>query len=174
MIVLILIGLVGYFLSAIGPAASIIGMLLALVPLAAVLFAIRIIDRWEPEPRGLLVLAVAWGAVAAVGITLGVDLLITMVLGMDDSPMRDAFSAVVQAPIVEEFAKGLGVFLIFADRAPCLRRTGRRRRLRRAGRRRFRFHREHPVLRDQLHRGRGGRRVDHVLRPRHPLARSRT
>ena len=27
--------------------------------------------------------------------------------------MRDAFSAVVQAPIVEEFAKGLGVFLIF-------------------------------------------------------------
>ena len=112
-IVLILVGLVGYFLSAIGPAASIIGMLLAFVPLAAVLFAIRIIDRWEPEPRGLLVLAVAWGAVAAVGITLGVDLLITMVLGVDDSPMRDAFSAVVQAPIVEEFAKGLGVYLIF-------------------------------------------------------------
>lgn len=112
-IVLILVGLVGYFLSAIGPAASIIGMLLAFVPLAAVLFAIRIIDRWEPEPRGLLVLAVAWGAVAAVGITLGIDLLITMVLGVDDSPMRDAFSAVVQAPIVEEFAKGLGVYLIF-------------------------------------------------------------
>lgn len=112
-IVLILVGLVGYFLSAIGPAASLIGMLLAFVPLAAVLFAIRIIDRWEPEPRGLLVLAVAWGAVAAVGITLGVDLLITIVLGVDDSPMRDAFSAVVQAPIVEEFAKGLGVYLIF-------------------------------------------------------------
>ena len=112
-IVLILVGLVGYFLSAIGPAASIIGMLLAFVPLAAVLFAIRIIDRWEPEPRGLLVLAVAWGAVAAVGITLGVDLLVSMVLGVDDSLMRDAFSAVVQAPIVEEFAKGLGVYLIF-------------------------------------------------------------
>ena len=76
-IVLILVGLVGYFLSAIGPAASIIGMLLAFVPLAAVLFAVRIIDRWEPEPRGLLVLAVAWGAVAAVGITLGVDLLVS-------------------------------------------------------------------------------------------------
>ena len=112
-IVLILVGLVGYFLSAIGPAASIIGMLLAFVPLAAVLFAIRMIDRWEPEPRGLLVLAVAWGAVAAVGITLGVDLLVSMILGVDDSLMRDAFSAVVQAPIVEEFAKGLGVYLIF-------------------------------------------------------------
>ncbi len=112
-IVLILIGLVGYFLNAIGPSASIIGMLLALVPLVAVLLAVRIIDRWEPEPRGLLVLAVAWGAVAAVGITLGIDLLITMAVGYDDSPMRDAFTAVVQAPIVEEFAKGLGVYLIF-------------------------------------------------------------
>ncbi len=112
-IVLIMVGLIGYFLSAIGPAASIIGMLLAVVPLAAVLFAVRIIDRWEPEPRGLLVLAVAWGAVAAVGITLGVDILITLVLGADDSLARDAFSAVVQAPIVEEIAKGLGVYLIF-------------------------------------------------------------
>jgi RsiW-degrading membrane proteinase PrsW (M82 family) len=114
-IVLVLIGLVGYFLNAIGPAASIIGMLLALVPLAAVLFAVRIIDRWEPEPRGLLVMAVAWGAVVAVGITLGVDLLITLAIGVDDSPMRDAFTAVVQAPIVEEIAKGLGVYLIFVS-----------------------------------------------------------
>ncbi|SFS01196.1 Membrane proteinase PrsW, cleaves anti-sigma factor RsiW, M82 family [Microbacterium sp. cf046] len=112
-IVLILVGLVGYFLNAIGPAASIIGMLLAIIPLVVVLLAVRLIDRWEPEPRGLLVLAVAWGAVAAVGITLGVDILITLVLGTDDSPMREAFSAVVQAPIVEEFAKGLGVYLIF-------------------------------------------------------------
>ncbi|HEX5729375.1 PrsW family intramembrane metalloprotease [Microbacterium sp.] len=112
-IVLILIGLVGYFLTAIGPSASIIGMVLALVPLAAVLLAVRLIDRWEPEPRGLLVLAVAWGAVVAVGITLGFDLLISMVLGVDDSLARDAFAAVVQAPIVEEFAKGLGVYVIF-------------------------------------------------------------
>ncbi|GAA3206437.1 PrsW family intramembrane metalloprotease [Microbacterium terregens] len=112
-IVLILVGLVGYFLNAIGPAASIIGMLLAFVPLVAVLLAVRVIDRWEPEPRGLLVLAVAWGAIAAVGITLGIDILITMILGADDSQIRDAFAAVVQAPIVEEFAKGLGVYLIF-------------------------------------------------------------
>jgi RsiW-degrading membrane proteinase PrsW (M82 family) len=169
-IVLILVGLVGYFLSAIGPCASIIGMLLAFVPLAAVLFAIRIIDRWEPEPRGLLVLAVAWGAVAAVGITLGVDLLVSMVLGVDDSLMRDAFSAVVQAPIVEEFAKGLGVYLIFVTARRAFRRSGGRRRLRRTDRRGVRLHREHPVLRDQLHRRRGGRCVDHLLRPRHPLA----
>jgi RsiW-degrading membrane proteinase PrsW (M82 family) len=79
-----------------------------------VLFAVRLVDRWEPEPRGLLVLAVAWGAVAAVGIALGVDLLITLAIGVDASPLREAFSVVVQAPIVEEVAKGIGVFLIFA------------------------------------------------------------
>jgi RsiW-degrading membrane proteinase PrsW (M82 family) len=112
-LVLILIGLVSYFLSAIGPDASIIGMVLAVIPLIGILFAVRIIDRWEPEPRGLLFLAVAWGAVAAVGIALGVDLAVTIALGVDDSPARDAFMAVVQAPIVEEFAKGLGVYIIF-------------------------------------------------------------
>src|SRR5688572_29468018 len=114
-LVMVLIGLVGYFLSALGPAASIIGMLLALLPLAGVLLAVRIVDRWEPEPMRLLVFAVAWGAIAAVGIALGVDLLITVVVGYDDSPARQAFTAVVQAPIVEEVAKGIGVFLIFVS-----------------------------------------------------------
>lgn len=112
-IVLILVALVGYFLNAIGPAASLIGMVLALLPLAGVLVAVRLIDRWEPEPRGLLILALAWGAVAAVGITLGVDIAISVVIGVDDSPLGEAFSAVVQAPVVEELAKGLGVYLIF-------------------------------------------------------------
>ena len=98
-----------------GPAASLIGMLLALVPLAGVLLAVRLVDRWEPEPRGLLAFAVAWGAIGAIGITLGVDLLITAVFGYDDTPAREAFAAVVQAPIVEEFAKGLGVYIIFVS-----------------------------------------------------------
>jgi protease PrsW len=114
LLAVLLVALVAYFLSAIGPAASIVGMVLALVPLTVVLLVIRLVDRWEPEPRSLVVLAVAWGAIAAIGIALGVDLLLTLVLGVDDSASRDAFSAVVQAPIVEEFAKGLGVLLLFA------------------------------------------------------------
>ncbi|GAA1947627.1 PrsW family intramembrane metalloprotease [Microbacterium deminutum] len=112
-LVIVLTVLVGYFLSAIGPAASLIGMLLALVPLTGVLLAVRLVDRWEPEPRGLLVFAVAWGAIAAVAIALGVDLVVTTVFGVSSSPERDAFVAIVQAPIVEEIAKGIGVYLIF-------------------------------------------------------------
>ncbi len=112
-LVVVLAALVGYFLNAIGPAASLIGMLLALIPLAGVLVAVRLVDRWEPEPRSLVIFAVAWGATAAVGIALGVDLLLSIVFGPATSPEAEAMSAIIQAPIVEEFGKGLGVYIIF-------------------------------------------------------------
>lgn len=104
--------LVAYFLAAIGVGASLAGMVLALVPLAVVLLALRIVDRWEPEPRPLVVLAVAWGAIGAVAIALGVDLVLRLLLGPADSGAADALTAIVQAPIVEELAKGLGVLLV--------------------------------------------------------------
>ncbi|MEV8274059.1 PrsW family glutamic-type intramembrane protease [Microbacterium sp. NPDC077184] len=108
------VGLVGYFLTFLGAGASLLGMVLALVPLALVLVAVRLVDRWEPEPRGLVVFAVAWGAVAAVGIALAVDLGITTLFGPADTPLREALQSVVQAPIVEEVGKGLGLLLLFA------------------------------------------------------------
>ncbi|KRA22408.1 hypothetical protein ASD65_18215 [Microbacterium sp. Root61] len=114
-LVLVLVALVGYFLDAIGPAASIIGMILALIPLAVVLIAVRLVDKWEPEPRSLVIMAVAWGAIVAVGLTLGVDMLLSLVWGANDSVAGEAFASVIQAPIVEELAKGLGVFVIFAS-----------------------------------------------------------
>src|SRR5690349_19612660 len=64
-LVVVLVALVGYFLQTLGPGASLIGMVLALVPLTGVLVAVRIVDRWEPEPRNLVIFAVAWGAIAA-------------------------------------------------------------------------------------------------------------
>ncbi|MFG6403371.1 MULTISPECIES: PrsW family intramembrane metalloprotease [unclassified Microbacterium] len=107
---LVLLALIAYFVRFLGPAASLIGVILAVVPFVVVWFAVRLIDRWEPEPRGLLVFAVAWGAIASVAIALGVDLALTLVFGQGS----DFSSAVVQAPIVEETAKGLGLFLIYA------------------------------------------------------------
>jgi RsiW-degrading membrane proteinase PrsW (M82 family) len=112
-LVLVLVGLVGYFLNALGPGASLLGMILALVPLVGVWFAVRLVDRWEPEPGRLLLLAVAWGAIAAVGIALGVDAVLTLLFGVRTG-VGEVLQTVVQAPVVEEFAKGLGVLLIFA------------------------------------------------------------
>jgi RsiW-degrading membrane proteinase PrsW (M82 family) len=104
-----LLALIAYFAMFLGTAASLVGLVLALVPLAIVLFGVRLVDRWEPEPKSLVVFALAWGAVAAVGIALLFDLLLTMTAGMRNS----FFTGVIQAPFIEEIAKGLGVFLVF-------------------------------------------------------------
>ena len=111
----LLVGLLvlGYLAVALGLSVVATGTLLALVPLAVVLLAVRWVDRWEPEPAGLVVFAVAWGAIAAVAIALGVDLALSVVFGPASTPAADALSAIVQAPIVEEFGKGLGVYIIF-------------------------------------------------------------
>jgi protease PrsW len=109
-LVVVLVMLVGYFLRYLGPAASLVGVALAIVPFVGVAFAVRVIDRWEPEPRGLVIFAVAWGAIAAVGIALGVDLVVQLLTG----GTNEIFSAIVQAPVVEEIAKGLGVLLLYA------------------------------------------------------------
>ncbi len=106
-------GLAAYLVTFLGAAAAIVGMVLAVAPLAGVLFAIHLVDRWEPEPRSLVVVAVAWGAVGAVGLALGVDLLLSPSLAVIDPTTADTFSSVVQAPIVEEMAKGIGLLLVF-------------------------------------------------------------
>ncbi|TDN88587.1 PrsW family intramembrane metalloprotease [Microbacterium sp. BK668] len=113
-LVILLIGLVGYFLTFLGTGASLLGAILALIPLAGVLLAIRLVDRWEPEPRSLIVFALAWGAIAAVAISLGVDLFLSLLFGPRDSYAAEVFQTVVQAPVVEEFAKGLGVLILYA------------------------------------------------------------
>lgn len=103
------LGLAVYFLAFLGPIASVVSAVLALVPLAVVVAAIRIIDRWEPEPRGLVVFALLWGAVASVAVALGVGLVVSVVAPW----LPETVSSVVQAPIVEEIAKGAGVLLLF-------------------------------------------------------------
>jgi len=109
-LVIVLLLLIGYFLTFLGPAASVIGAILAALPFVAVFFAVRLVDRWEPEPRGLIVFAVAWGATASVAIALGVDLVLTIATGGSG----DIDGAVIQAPIVEEIAKGLGIVILYA------------------------------------------------------------
>lgn len=106
---------VGYVIIGLGPDAFALGGVMALVPLAIVFFGVRWIDRWEPEPRLAVVFAFLWGAAVAV--------IIALVVGSGVDPLivalsRDEFSyqfigAAIQAPLVEESAKGLGLLVIF-------------------------------------------------------------
>jgi len=107
---------VGYLIIGLGPDAFALGGVMALVPLAIVFFGVRWIDRWEPEPRLAVVFAFLWGAAVAVIIALivgaGVDPLITL-LSRNDEFTYEFIGAAIQAPLVEESAKGLGLLVIF-------------------------------------------------------------
>ncbi|MEO8527607.1 MAG: PrsW family intramembrane metalloprotease [Pseudolysinimonas sp.] len=105
----------GYFLAFIGPQLTFFGALLALIPLTIVLLGVRWIDRWEPEPRLLVLIAFLWGATAAIVIALTVDLGASLLIaaGGGETNWTTFIQTVIQAPIVEESAKGFGVLLIY-------------------------------------------------------------
>ncbi len=109
------VALLAYLLLALGPTLLLLGGVLAVVPLVIVMLGVAWIDRWEPEPRGLLVFGFLWGAVMSVAIALLVDvgIQLTSYFAGVDADALDVLGTVVQAPVVEEIAKGLGVLLIF-------------------------------------------------------------
>jgi RsiW-degrading membrane proteinase PrsW (M82 family) len=110
------LGVGGYLLLVLGPVAAGIAAVMALVPLIVVVLVIAWIDRWEPEPRAALWFALLWGAVASVAMALlfsyGAQVA-EQLAGIRQGTGTQVFSTVVQAPIVEEFSKGLGVLLLF-------------------------------------------------------------
>ncbi len=89
------------------PGALVVGILLAAVPLAPLISVYMWLDRYEPEPRSLLVLGLGWGAFVATSGALVLQLFDTLIFESDDT-----FMAAVVAPITEEAAKGLFILLL--------------------------------------------------------------
>jgi RsiW-degrading membrane proteinase PrsW (M82 family) len=102
-----------YLISALGTTGVAIAAVAALIPFVLVLMTIRWVDRWEPEPRAALVFAVLWGAGVAVSVALLFDLGVQIAVGVTGGRPDDFVQSVVQAPLVEEGAKGFGVLLLF-------------------------------------------------------------
>jgi RsiW-degrading membrane proteinase PrsW (M82 family) len=112
----IFIAVLVYILIGLGPFALFVCGLIALIPLAVVILTITWIDRWEPEPRGALWFAFLWGAAVSVAIALLVGLGVQLAVYYateGQGGVGDFFSSVIQAPLVEESAKGLGVLILF-------------------------------------------------------------
>jgi RsiW-degrading membrane proteinase PrsW (M82 family) len=104
-----------YLFAVLGPRTLFLSLLLAIVPLVIVLYFIRWIDRWEPEPRLALLFAFLWGAAASVGIALvfsSVSQQFQQAAGIAQTAQAQFFASVIQAPIVEESAKGFGILLL--------------------------------------------------------------
>ncbi|MFE6614313.1 PrsW family intramembrane metalloprotease [Amycolatopsis sp. NPDC057786] len=98
----------------VGPLAVGIGVLAALVPVAVVVTAFLWVDRWEPEPPKLLLLAFVWGACVATIIALllnsGAEAVGELLLG---TGAGSKISGLVSAPLVEEAAKAAFILLLW-------------------------------------------------------------
>lgn len=103
---------VPFLLSNTGATGFVIGFFASLLPLAVVLLAVHIIDKWEPEPKRLLFFAFTWGAAVSIAVTLLIQPFFVLAFQFSDVPDLQTYMATVQAPIVEEFAKSLGLLLL--------------------------------------------------------------
>ncbi|NMH99234.1 PrsW family intramembrane metalloprotease [Pseudonocardia acidicola] len=102
---LVVLGLVG---RSVGAGAVVVGALCALLPVGPVVAAFLWIDRWEPEPPRMLLVAFLWGAcfaaLSALLINSSAALAADQLLGRGRG---DLLGATIIAPFVEEALKGL-------------------------------------------------------------------
>lgn len=103
---------VPFLLANTGATGFAIGFVASLVPLGAVLGSVYIIDRWEPEPKRLLLFAFTWGAAVSIAVTLLIQPVFALAAPYSDEAAFRDFMTTVQAPVVEEFAKSLGLLLL--------------------------------------------------------------
>ena len=105
-------GLVVILLTAVNPVGTAIGFVLATIAMTLVLLAYLWLDRWEPEPPRLLVLAFLWGASVAVRWCRWCSNSSSSRCSTRQprSTVRVRRTLAIGAPIIEEAAKG--VFLL--------------------------------------------------------------
>jgi protease PrsW len=109
-------GLVVILLTATNPVGTAIGFVLASVAMTIVVFAYVWLDRWEPEPPRLLVLAFLWGASVAVVVSIALELYFGDVLATGDKATDNFVSTGIGAPFIEEALKGLFLLVMMTGR----------------------------------------------------------
>src|SRR3954452_3658921 len=89
------------------PGALVVGVVLAAGPVAPLIACFVWLDRYEPEPRSLLLLGLGWGAFVASS-----SALLLQIAGEFAFEAPRSFSGAVVAPLTEEAAKGLFIVLL--------------------------------------------------------------
>jgi RsiW-degrading membrane proteinase PrsW (M82 family) len=105
-------GLIVIALTALNPVGTAIGFVLSSVAMTVVVLAYLWLDRWEPEPPRLLVLAFLWGATVAVIIASTIQIYAESVINPGGTVTVSWVSVVIGAPLTEEAAKGLFLLLM--------------------------------------------------------------
>jgi RsiW-degrading membrane proteinase PrsW (M82 family) len=93
----------------IGGGVFLIAAAVALLPLPFYVGVVLWLDRFEPEPRGMLAMAFLWGASVAVVVS-------GIVNGIMDETIGEGLTSVVTAPLVEEALKAVILFRFYAKR----------------------------------------------------------
>ena len=98
-----------------GPVALLIGLVSATLPVPIYLALVLWIDRYEAEPFWMLATAFFWGALVAVFFAFVINTVSGIAVALMTNSMRagETFGAVISAPIVEESAKALILFIFF-------------------------------------------------------------
>jgi RsiW-degrading membrane proteinase PrsW (M82 family) len=117
MLFALLLGLILLFLigSETGVVPLLIGMVCATLPAPVYIILLLWIDRYEAEPKWMLATAFFWGALVAVFIAFIVNTAGAIIVAIltHNRNIAEAAGAVVFAPIVEESAKALILFILF-------------------------------------------------------------
>jgi RsiW-degrading membrane proteinase PrsW (M82 family) len=101
-------------LAVVGPAGFVVGIALALLPVPVYVALALWIDRYEPEPRSLLVWAFLWGAGASTLIALIVNSIGIEIVGAEfGSDVGEIYGGSVSAPVVEEGSKAAALFAVY-------------------------------------------------------------
>jgi RsiW-degrading membrane proteinase PrsW (M82 family) len=118
LIALALCGLVllGLGTTKIGPLPILVGAAAALLPVGPLIGAYLWIDRWEPEPAKILLVAFAWGACGATISSLVFNQTAQVIGELISEGNGTNFAAVVGAPVVEEAAKGAFLVVLYLRR----------------------------------------------------------
>jgi protease PrsW len=89
------------------PRVTILAVLLAAIPVGPIIACLLWLDRYEPEPRRLLVGGLLWGVFVATAIALLLEGVGGFVGGLSDKRMLE-----LGAPLAEEASKGLFLLLL--------------------------------------------------------------
>jgi protease PrsW len=109
-------GLLVILLTAVNPVGTAIGFVGSSIAIAIVVLAYLWLDRWEPEPSRLLVLAFVWGASVALLLSVALELYVDSLINTGKTAEVNFTSAAIGAPVIEEAAKGLFLLLMLTGR----------------------------------------------------------
>jgi len=98
------------------PGGTLTALVLSSMAMLVVLLCYRWLDRWEPEPRRLLQLAFLWGASVAVLLAVGLETFGSTVAEIKPLVSKSFDQAAIQAPFIEEAAKGLFLLIMLTGR----------------------------------------------------------